>query len=41
MEKIGGGGHRTMAGCQFENMDIDEALEKVKLAVDEYLKEEE
>lgn len=40
MEKIGGGGHRIMAGAQLENMSLDEACERVKEAIDEYLEED-
>ncbi len=41
MEKIGGGGHRTMAGSQFEGIDIDMALKNVKHAIDKYIEEDE
>lgn len=30
MEKLGGGGHRTIAGAQLTDMTVDEAREKVK-----------
>lgn len=30
MEKLGGGGHRTVAGAQLAGMDVEEAKEKVK-----------
>ena len=29
MEKLGGGGHQTMAGAQIENTDVDQVKEKV------------
>ena len=36
MEAIGGGGHQTMAGAQL-NTSIEEAVEKVKRAIDEFI----
>ncbi len=36
MEKIGGGGHQTMAGAQLETT-VEEAVEKVKEAIEDYL----
>ena len=36
MEKLGGGGNRSIAAAQFENMDIDTLYQKVKEAIDEY-----
>lgn len=30
MEKLGGGGHRTVAGAQLAGTDIEEAKEKIK-----------
>ena len=33
MERLGGGGHLTMAGAQLRDITIEEALEKVKDAV--------
>lgn len=30
MEKLGGGGHRTIAGAQLKDMTLDEAKEKIK-----------
>ena len=41
LEKIGGGGHQTMAGVALKNVTIEEAIEKLKGAVDEYFEEEE
>ncbi len=32
-EKLGGGGHMSSAGVQFENITIDEAIEKVKQVI--------
>lgn len=39
LEKLGGGGHLTVAGAQLPNVSIDEAINKVKTSIDEYLKE--
>lgn len=36
MEAIGGGGHQTMAGAQLET-SIEEAVDKVKKAIDEFI----
>ena len=30
MERLGGGGHRTIAGAQLKGVTIDEAREKLK-----------
>lgn len=38
-EKLGGGGHSTMAACQLEDVSYEEALEKLKSAIDEYYEE--
>ena len=38
-EKLGGGGHLTLAGAQIKTDDLKEAEEKIKKAVDEYLEE--
>ena len=37
MEKLGGGGHITIAGAQMENMTLSEAEEKLHWAIDEAL----
>ena len=37
MEKLGGGGNRNAAAAQFADMTLDEAVERVKKAIDEYL----
>lgn len=34
MEKLGGGGHMSVAGAQLENMTVEEAEEKVKAVLD-------
>ncbi len=39
LKKVGGGGHITMAGAQFENKDIQTVEALLKKAVDEYLTE--
>ena len=39
LKKVGGGGHITMAGAQFENKDIQTVDALLKKAVDEYLTE--
>ncbi|MDE6091527.1 MAG: RNA/single-stranded DNA exonuclease, partial [Ruminococcus sp.] len=35
MEKLGGGGHQTMAATQIENISVKDAKEKLKTAIDE------
>ena len=37
MEKLGGGGNRSAAAAQFDNMEYSEAAEKVYAAIEEYL----
>lgn len=37
MEKLGGGGHRTIAGVQLANMTQEEAMNQVKQVIDEML----
>ena len=37
MEKLGGGGHRTIAGAQLANMPQEEAMNQVKQVIDEML----
>lgn len=39
LEKIGGGGHLTVAGAQLSNLTIEEAIEKLEKAIDEYFEE--
>ncbi|HCJ57409.1 MAG TPA: phosphoesterase [Clostridiaceae bacterium] len=39
LEKLGGGGHLTVAGAQLSDIDMEEAIALVKKAVDEYIKE--
>ena len=35
-EALGGGGHQTMAGAQFRDMDIESVFEQLKGAIDKY-----
>lgn len=39
MEKLGGGGHMTVAGAQLKGISLDAALDRVKKAIDEYISE--
>ena len=39
MEWLGGGGHQTMAGAQFEKETEESVMEKLKEAIDRYLRE--
>ena len=39
MERLGGGGHMNMAGCQLSGMTIQEAVEKLKRTLDEMIEE--
>ena len=41
LETLGGGGHMTMAGTKFTSMKLEEVVEKLNEAIDEYLKEDE
>ena len=40
MEKLGGGGHLTVSGAQLVGCGTDEAKEKIRNAIVEYLEEE-
>ena len=40
MEKLGGGGHLTMAGAQLKNMSIEEAKQRILDAIAEYREEQ-
>ena len=40
MEKLGGGGHIDIAGAQLQGVSIDEAYNKVKQIIEQYLREE-
>ena len=39
LEKLGGGGHITVAGVQIPNSDIEQAKEMLKEKIAEYLEE--
>jgi c-di-AMP phosphodiesterase-like protein len=39
VEKIGGGGHLTVAGAQLQETSVEEAKEKLKYAIMEYIEE--
>ena len=39
LEKLGGGGHITLAGAQLENMTIEEAKTELIIRINEYFKE--
>ena len=39
MEKLGGGGHRTVAGAQFKARKIPEIIAQVKKAIDQMIEE--
>ncbi len=41
MEKLGGGGHQSISATQMKDITIEEAMEMLKGAIDEYFKEEE
>ena len=38
-ERLGGGGHMTIAGCQFEGISISEGIHKIKACLDEMIEE--
>ncbi|WP_251862188.1 DHH family phosphoesterase [Clostridium sp. Marseille-Q2269] len=39
LEMLGGGGHMTMAGAKLEKINLNEAVKKLELAIDKYLRE--
>ena len=39
MERLGGGGHMTIAGCQFEGISVFEGIIRIKRCLDEMLEE--
>ena len=39
MEKLGGGGHLTMAGAQIKGVTMENARQKLLLAIDDYYDE--
>lgn len=40
MEKLGGGGHFTVSGAQLKGCTLEEAKDRIRGAIEEYLKEE-
>ena len=40
MEKLGGGGHLTMAAAQLYDTTIEDTIEKLKVAIDEFRSEQ-
>ena len=40
MEKLGGGGHLTMAGAQIPDISLENARQKLLEAIDQYLEEQ-
>ncbi len=41
LEKLGGGGNKSAAGAQVTDITVEQALQRLKAAIDEYLSEEE
>ena len=39
MEKLGGGGHLSVAGAQLEDKSLEEATKMLQKAIDEFLEE--
>lgn len=39
MERLGGGGHLNMAGCQLKNCSVEEAKNIIRRTLDEMIKE--
>ena len=39
LEQVGGGGHMTIAGAKLNNINIEEAVNLVKDAIEKYLRE--
>ena len=39
MERLGGGGHLNVAGCQFENSTVEESIEALKRTIDTMIEE--
>ena len=40
MEKLGGGGHFTVSGAQLKDCTVEEAKDRIRKAIEEYLEEE-
>ena len=41
LEKLGGGGHMTVAGAQFYDSTVQEVRERLLSAIDEYISDRE
>ena len=39
MEKLGGGGHLTVAGAQLKESSLEDVLQELKYTIDDYLEE--
>jgi c-di-AMP phosphodiesterase-like protein len=39
MEKLGGGGHLSVAGAQIQDKSLEQAVEILKQTIDEFLQE--
>ena len=39
MERLGGGGHMNIAGCQMEGISLDDAIKSIKDTLDKMLEE--
>jgi c-di-AMP phosphodiesterase-like protein len=39
LESLGGGGHMTIAGARIKCSDINDVLEKLRTAIDNYIEE--
>ena len=39
LEKLGGGGHITLAGAQLEGMTMEESVQELKNRINEYFSE--
>jgi c-di-AMP phosphodiesterase-like protein len=38
-ERLGGGGHMSIAGCQMEGISVNEAITRIKQCLDQMLEE--
>ena len=39
MERLGGGGHMSSAGCQMDDIPVEEAVDAVKDVIDKMIEE--
>ena len=39
MERLGGGGHMSSAGCQMEGVSVNEAIASIKRTLDKMIEE--